>query len=45
MTPEEGIGYLFKKESLKIKEAEPPDQLVDYGDRVINYGDAEDAVK
>lgn len=45
MTPEEGIGYIFKKETLTIKEAEPPDQLVDYGDRVVNYGDADNEVQ
>jgi len=44
MTPEEGIGYIFKKETLTVHEAEPPDQVIDYGDRVMNYGDAEDAV-
>jgi len=45
MTPDEGIGYLFKKTTLNVKEAEPPDQVVDYGDRVVNYGDTENAVR
>jgi len=45
MTPEEGIGYLFHKTTLSIKEAEPPDQIHDYGDKVYNHGDSEDAVK
>ena len=45
MTPEEGIGYLFKKSTLTIKEAEPPDQPIDYGDKVINYGESDDAVQ
>jgi len=45
MTPNEGIGYLFKKTTLNVKEAEPPDQIVDYGDRVVNHGDDEDAVQ
>lgn len=44
MTPEEGIGYLFHKTTLNIKEAEPPDQIIDYSDKVINHGDSEDAV-
>lgn len=41
MTAEEGIGYIFKKEILSIEEALPPDQLVKYGERVVNYGDHE----
>jgi len=45
MTPDEGIGYIFKKTTLNVREAEPPDQLVDYGDKVINYGDADDEVR
>jgi len=44
MTPDIGIGYLFKKSTLTIEEAEPPDQLVEYGDKVINYGDADDDI-
>jgi replicative DNA helicase len=45
MTPPEGIGYLFHKTTLSIKEAEGPDQVIDYGDKVYNHGDSEDAVK
>jgi len=45
MTPDQGIGYLFKKTTLNVKEAEPPDQVVDYGDRVVNYGDTDEAVQ
>ncbi len=45
MTPEQGIGYLFKKSTLTVKEAEPPDQVVDYGDKVINYGDSDDEIQ
>jgi replicative DNA helicase len=45
MTPDEGIGYLFKKTTLNVKEAKPPDQMIDYGDKVVNYGDTEDAVQ
>jgi replicative DNA helicase len=42
MTPDEGIGYIFKKTTLHIEEAEPPDQIVDYGDEVINHGDTDE---
>jgi replicative DNA helicase len=45
MTPDEGIGYLFKKTTLNVKEAEAPDQMIDYGDKVVNYGDTDDAVQ
>ncbi len=44
MTPGEGIGYIFRKSTLNIQEAEPPDQIIDYGDMVINHGDSEDEV-
>jgi replicative DNA helicase len=44
MTPDEGIGYIFKKSILSVKEAEAPDQLIDYGDKVVNYGDDNDEV-
>jgi replicative DNA helicase len=42
MTPKEGIGYLFKKSILSIKEAEPPDQIIDYSNKIVNYGDSGD---
>jgi hypothetical protein len=42
MTPKEGIGYLFRKSTLKIDEAEPPDQIIDYSNKIVNYGDADD---
>jgi replicative DNA helicase len=45
MTPDDGIGYIFKKEMLQIREAEPPDQVIDYGNKVVNYGSADDAVQ
>jgi len=45
MTPEQGIGYLFKKSTLTVKEAEAPDQVIDYGDEVINYGDSDDEIQ
>jgi len=45
MTPTEGIGYIFKKTSLLIKEAEPPDQIIDYSNKIVNYGDSDDAVR
>lgn len=45
MTPDEGIGFLFKKTCLKVREAEAPDQVIDYGDKVYNHGDSEDAVE
>ena len=45
MTPDQGIGYIFKKTTLNVREAEPPDQIVDYGDKVINYGDTDDEVR
>lgn len=44
MTPEEGIGYLFRKSTLTVEEAEPPDQMIEYGEKVINYGDSDDDV-
>lgn len=44
MTPDTGIGYKFRKSTLNIIEAEAPDQIIDYGDRVINHGDTDDAV-
>lgn len=37
-TPEEGIGYKFKKRKLLIKEVPIQDQLIPYGQEVINYG-------
>jgi len=37
-TPEEGIGYKFRKRSLQIKEIEAPFQLIKYGDNRIEYG-------
>ena len=39
MTPEEGIGYYFWKESLYIEEVDAADQLIDYA-KVINHGSA-----
>lgn len=45
MTPEEGIGYKFQKEKLRIMEAAPPDQLINYGDKVVNFGDSNDEVR
>lgn len=46
MTPEEGIGYFFHKTTLHIKEVPAPDQLIpSYGNKVINYGSADDEIK
>jgi replicative DNA helicase len=45
MTPEEGIGYFFKKEKLYIEEVDAEDQQIDYGKRVINYGSSDDEVR
>jgi len=42
MTPEEGIGYYFWKESLYIEEVPASKQLIDYSKDVINYGSASD---
>jgi replicative DNA helicase len=42
MTPKEGIGYYFWKESLFIEEVPASQQLVDYSKEVINYGSASD---
>jgi hypothetical protein len=44
MTSEYGIGYKFHKEKLRIIEALPPDQLADYRDKVVNFGDANDEI-
>lgn len=40
MTPKEGIGYYFYKETLYIEEVDANDQLIQYGNKVVNYGDA-----
>ena len=41
-TPKEGISFKFFKEQLSIKEVNAPDQLIHYGERVINAGSASD---
>jgi replicative DNA helicase len=41
-TPSEGISFKFFKEQLSIKEVNAPDQLIPYGERVINSGSASD---
>jgi replicative DNA helicase len=44
MTPEEGIGYLFRKSWLNIAEAEPQEQIIDYSNKIVNYGDSDDTI-
>lgn len=44
-TPEEGISYKFKKTRLLIKEAPIHTQLIQYGEKVINYGSDDDEDK
>lgn len=39
-TPKEGIGYYFFKETLYIEEVDAADQIINYGKKVVNYGDA-----
>lgn len=45
MTPEEGIGYKFYKERLLVMEVDNHDQLVPYGEKVVNYGSADDTIR
>lgn len=42
-TGSEGIGYYFFKKTLYIQEVDNADQLIPFGDRVINYGDASES--
>ena len=44
-TPKEGIGFKFFKEQLSIKEVNAPDQLIHYGEKVINSGSASDELE
>ena len=44
-TPAQGIGFKFFKEQLCIKEVNAPDQLIKYGEKVINSGSASDELK
>jgi len=41
-TPEQGISYKFKKTKLLIKEADITDQLIPYGEKVVNHGSDEE---
>jgi replicative DNA helicase len=44
-TPVQGIGFKFFKEQLCIKEVNAPDQLIKYGEKVINSGSASDELE
>lgn len=45
-TPEEGIGYIFRKKRLLIREAPLNQQLIAYGEGVVNHGtDDEDELE